>query len=97
MGYLDYNGSLGRLKQKGSLAEYETEFLRLSCKVTPVCWTEEDLIERFLDGLKEQRVPERVESLGPDSLYDAMQKARLVKTGGPLLFIQPWCLWFWGL
>ncbi|KAL6132091.1 hypothetical protein ACLB2K_070462 [Fragaria x ananassa] len=97
MGYLDYNGSLGRLKQKGSLAEYEAEFLRLSCKVTPACWTEEDLIERFLDGLKEQRVRERVESLGPDSLYDAIQKARLVKTGGPLLFIQPWCLWFWGL
>lgn len=89
LGYLDFNGSLDRLKQKGTLEEFEAEFLRLSCKASPV-WTEEDFIKCFLNGLKEKRVRDLVKSLGPDSLYNAMDMARFVKAGGGYpLFISP--------
>lgn len=71
---LESHGLLSKLKQVGSVAEYQRQFEILSNKVTGV--SEEHLLGTFISGLKDELAFE-VSSFMPRTLTQAMRLARL--------------------
>ncbi|CAA0828937.1 Unknown protein, partial [Striga hermonthica] len=72
--YLDYDEALSRIKQSGSLREYQKEFERIASRVRD--WPESALVGTFVGGLKAELAAE-VRLDRPGSMRAAMDLARL--------------------
>lgn len=75
--FLDAHGSLSKLKQTGSVLEYQRLFEKLCNKISGV--PEEHLLGTYLSGLKEELSCE-VRSFQPRTLTHAMELARIQET-----------------
>ncbi|CAA0825704.1 Unknown protein, partial [Striga hermonthica] len=72
--YHDYNEALSRIKQVGSMREYQKEFERIASRVRD--WPESTLVGTFVGGLKAELAAE-VRLDRPGSMRAAMESARL--------------------
>ncbi|CAA0843031.1 Unknown protein, partial [Striga hermonthica] len=72
--YHDYNEALSRIKQVGSLRDYQKEFERIASRVRD--WPEAALVGTFVGGLKAELAAE-VRLDRPGSMRAAVESARL--------------------
>lgn len=71
---MDYHETLSKIKQTGSLRDYQKEFEYLSTRVHG--WSEKALIGTFMGGLKSESVAE-VKLKKPKTLMQALGVARI--------------------
>ncbi|KAK8933363.1 hypothetical protein KSP39_PZI015730 [Platanthera zijinensis] len=71
--YENYEAMLQKLRQKGSVMEYRTEFEKLANRVQ---WPERTLYSCFISGLKDY-IRDEVQALMPQSLNHAITLARI--------------------
>ncbi|XP_019054601.1 PREDICTED: uncharacterized protein LOC109115249 [Nelumbo nucifera] len=72
--YDDYDEMLSRVKQKGTVRDYQVEFERLATRVYG--WPEKALVGCFVGGLRDD-IKVEVKALQPNSLSAAAGLARL--------------------
>lgn len=70
----DFDESLSKIKQTGSLREYQKEFERLGNRVHG--WTQKALVGTFMGGLKHE-ISEGIRMFKPKSLKEAISLARM--------------------
>lgn len=68
-GYECFDEALSRVKQTGTLRDYQREFEKLATRV--IGWPQSALIGTFLGGLKEE-IADEVRMARPQSLWDAI-------------------------
>ncbi|KAH9770474.1 hypothetical protein KPL71_012393 [Citrus sinensis] len=73
-GYECFDEALSRVKQTGTLRDYQREFEKLATRV--IGWPQSALIGTFLGGLKEE-IADEVRMARPQSLRDAIGIARM--------------------
>ncbi|KAK8957341.1 hypothetical protein KSP39_PZI000693 [Platanthera zijinensis] len=71
--YEDVEATLQKLRQKGTVTEYRTEFERLANRVS---WGEKTLLSCFISGLKDH-LRDEVHAYMPNSLSHAISLARI--------------------
>lgn len=74
--YQDYDEALPRVKQKGTLREYQQEFEKLANRVSG--WPQKALIGTFLGGLKAD-ISSDVRKFKPRTLRETIEFARMRK------------------
>ena len=70
----DYNEALSRVKQTGTLRDYQREFERLGNRVSG--WTQGALVGTFMGGLKPE-IADEIRMFMPKTLKDAFKLARM--------------------
>ena len=70
----DFDGVLSRVKQTGTLRDYQKEFERLSNRVQG--WTQKALVSTFMGGLK-PKISEEIRLFRPRTLKEAISLARM--------------------
>lgn len=70
----NFHAALSKIRQTGTLREYQKEFERLQNKVNN--WSEEALVGTFLGGLNDQ-IASHVQMFSPTTLKDVIRLARL--------------------
>ncbi|KAH9792450.1 hypothetical protein KPL71_004124 [Citrus sinensis] len=70
----DFDGVLSRVKQTGTLRDYQKEFERLSNRVQG--WTQKALVGTFMRGLK-PKISEEIRLFRPRTLKEAISLARM--------------------
>ncbi|KAF3774459.1 hypothetical protein EJ110_NYTH45593 [Nymphaea thermarum] len=74
--YIDYNIELSKIRQKGTVVEYQESFKELSNMVRG--WPTDAFIGTFVGGLKEE-IRIEVQSMQPLKLHDYFVTARMVE------------------
>ncbi|KAF3790226.1 hypothetical protein EJ110_NYTH16760 [Nymphaea thermarum] len=74
--YLDYNVDLSKIKQRGTIMEYQENFEELSNMVRG--WPVKALIRAFIGGLKDE-IHIVVQATKPHSISDCFELARMVE------------------
>ncbi|XP_058111277.1 uncharacterized protein LOC131254302 [Magnolia sinica] len=70
----DFDEALSRIRQTGSLREYQREFEQLGNRVTG--WTQKALVGTFMGGLKTE-ISDGIRMFKPQTLKDAIRFARM--------------------
>ena len=70
----DFDESLSRIRQRGSLRDYQREFERLGNRVRG--WTQKALIGTFMGGLK-TKISDGIRMFKPQTLKEAISLARM--------------------
>jgi hypothetical protein len=70
----DFDKSLSKIRQTGSLREYQKEFERLGNRVP--WWTPKALVGTFMGGLKPE-IADGIQMFKPKSLKEAISLARI--------------------
>jgi hypothetical protein len=70
----DYDESLSRIQQRGSLGDYQAEFEKLANRVEGL--SQKVLVETFLGGLKEE-ILEGIRMFKPKTLRETIELARM--------------------
>ena len=74
--YENFDEALAKLRQMGSVREYQTQFERLASRVEK--WPEHALIESYIEGLKDE-IRSEVKLFHPTIIVHATSLARLQK------------------
>jgi hypothetical protein len=70
----DFDEALSRIRQVGSLRDYQSEFEKLGNRVRG--WTQKALVGTFMGGLKPE-IAEGIRMFKPQSLKEAISLARM--------------------